>query len=320
MIDPAYQIRPYQGSDEAALMALWNQTMHLDTISPGIFRSKVLLDLNFNPQGLLVCQAGSELVGFVLSIRRQIPLFNQGLEPELSWITAFGVHHKHRRQGVASQLFKAATERLRESGCKKTLISPYTPNYFIPGIDINGYPEAMAFLSEQGWQILNQPISMQANINGFQVSANIIETDRLLSQSGIITRPVEPADIPRLLPFIQEHFGWDWVRFAQEYLLELYGTGDNQVVLLVATKGDEIVGYCQQRGERFGPFGVAPQMRGNGIGRVLLFKCLAESASRSIHCAWFLWTGEDAARLYALAGFEKERQFAILVKNLEIGE
>jgi mycothiol synthase len=320
MIDSQYQIRPYQGSDEAALMTLWNQTMHLDTISPGIFRSKVLLDLNFNPEGLVVCQAGSKLVGFVLSIRRQVPLFNQGLEPELSWITAFGVHPKHRQRGVASQLFKTAIERLREAGCTRTLISSYTPNYFIPGVDINGYPEAMAFLRAQGWQILNQPISMQANINGFQVPANIIETDRLLNQSGIITRPVEAGDIPRLLPFIQEHFGWDWVRFAQEYLLVQFGSVGNDVVFLVAIKGDEIVGYCQQRGERFGPFGVAPQMRGNGIGRVLLFKCLAESASRSIHCAWFLWTGEDAARLYALAGFEKARHFAVLEKNLGNGE
>lgn len=61
-------------------------------------------------------------------------------------------------------------------------------------------------------------------------------------------------------------------------------------------------------------------MRSKGIGRVLLFKCLAEMASRSTHCAWFLWTSEDAARLYAQAGFEKARQFAVLEKNIEIGE
>jgi ribosomal protein S18 acetylase RimI-like enzyme len=102
------------------------------------------------------------------------------------------------------------------------------------------------------------------------------------------------------------------VRFAQDYLLELFGRGGDDIVFLVALQGGQIVGYCQQRRERFGPFGVAPEMRNRGVGRGLLFKCLAEMASRAFHCAWFLWTDEDAARLYALAGFKKARQFAVM--------
>jgi GNAT superfamily N-acetyltransferase len=276
----------------------------------------VLLDLNFNPEGLLVCQVEGELVGFLLSIQRQVPLYNQGLEPELGWITAFGVHPDHHRRGIGTCLFQAAVDRLRQTGRARILISPYTPNYFIPGIDVNGYPEAKEFLAKLGWKTLYQPISMQADLNGFQIPATIMEVERRLTQKGITIRPIEPGDIPGLFPFIQKHFGWDWVRFAQEYLLERYGHRSDHVVFLVALKGDEIIGYCQQRGERFGPFGVLPEMRHKGIGRVLLFRCLAEMASRSIHCAWFLWTSEDAARLYMLAGFEKARQFAVLEKSL----
>jgi ribosomal protein S18 acetylase RimI-like enzyme len=129
-------------------------------------------------------------------------------------------------------------------------------------------------------------------------------------------RPVTPADLPGLMVFLAEHFGWDWVRFAQEYLLELYGPGSDQICFLVATHagpaGEEIVGYCQQRRERFGPFGVNPNLRSKGIGRVLLFHCLADMLSKGFHSAWFLWTGADAARLYATAGFKQVRQFAVL--------
>ena len=157
---------------------------------------------------------------------------------------------------------------------------------------------------------------MQADINGFQVPASIKETEWQLEQEGITIRPVEPVDIPGIFPFIQQHFGWDWVRFSQEYLLALYGKGAEQIVFLVALKNDKIIGYCQQRGERFGPFGVAPVMRNKGIGRVLLFRCLEEMASRSFHCAWFLWTSEEAARVYTLAGFKKARQFAVMEKTL----
>jgi GNAT superfamily N-acetyltransferase len=316
MIDSRYQIRPYIGSDETSLITLWNQTMTLDTISVGRFRTKVLLDLNFNPEGLLVCQSEGDLVGFVLSIKRQVPLFTHGLEPELSWITAFGVHPDHRRRGIGTHLLKATTDRLRRSGCTKTLISPYTPNYFIPGVDIKGYPDAIAFLGELGWITLYKSISMQADINGFQIPESMKETERRLNHNGIHVRPIEPSDIMGLFPFIQQHFGWDWVRFAREYLHPLFDQGSQEIVFLVAAQGDQIVGYCQQRGERFGPFGVTPDMRSKGIGRVLLFRCLEEMASRSIHCAWFLWTSEEATRLYALAGFKEARQFAVMEKTL----
>jgi mycothiol synthase len=314
MSEHTYEIRAFTGADESALIDLWNQTMHLDTINPGVFRTKVLLDLNFNPEGLLICQTRDDLVGFVLSVKRQVPLFLQGLEPELAWITAFGVHPDHRRQGIGSQLFEAAADRLRSMGCTKILISPYTPNYFIPGVDVNGYPAAMAFLGKMEWQTTSRPISMQADLNGFQIPQDIRQTALDLDKAGIQVRPAAPGDLPSLFTFIQQHFGWDWVRFAREYLLALFGPRAEDIVFLVAVRDGEIIGYCQQRRERFGPFGVAPEMRSRGIGRVLLFHCLAEMASRSTHCAWFLWTSEEASRLYALAGFEKARQFAVMEK------
>jgi hypothetical protein len=43
---------------------------------------------------------------------------------------------------------------------------------------------------------------------------------------------------------------------------------------------------------------------------------MEDMVTRGFHCAWFLWTGKDAARLYALAGFRQMRQFAIMQKML----
>lgn len=314
-----YIIRPYAGGDEARLLGLWNQTMYLDPLSPSIFRTKVLMDLNFLPEGLMVAQAGEELVGFVLSISRQIPQFTDGLEPDLGWITGFGVRTEFRRRGIGTRLLEAAISRLRGLGCKKILLSPYTPNYFIPGVDVDGYSEAVTFLKQAGWVVQSQPISMQANLNGFNIPENILALEGALAQEEIVIRPVESADLPALFPFIQRNFGWDWVRFAQDYLLELMGRGADDIVFLVALQGGQIIGYCQQRRERFGPFGVAPEVRNRGVGRVLLFKCLAEMSSRAFHCAWFLWTDEDAARLYSLAGFKKARQFVVMEYRLTKG-
>lgn len=310
---PTVSIRPYAGEDEPHLIALWNAAMTHDRIDPSVFRTKVLLDPNFNPNGLLVAEDGGELRGFVLSLVRQVPLFLQGLEPDQGWITAFGVHPEHRRRGIGRRLFDAALARMADLGRKQVAISPYTPNYFIPGVDVDAYPAAIEFLKATGWETTSTPISMRSELTGFQIPAEILDLEqRLQREQGISVRPVESKDLPQLMPFLVENFGWDWFRFAQEYLLELYGPGSDQICFLVAYQGDRIVGYCQQRRERFGPFGVAEAMRSHGIGRVLLFRCLQTMLAKGFHCAWFLWTGEDAARLYAKAGFHKVRQFAVM--------
>jgi mycothiol synthase len=158
---------------------------------------------------------------------------------------------------------------------------------------------------------------MRAETTGFRIPAAVTKREQALVADGYRVCPVTPADLPELMPFIAAYFGWDWVRFAQEYLLELFGPGSDQICFLVATHHGRIVGYCQQRRERFGPFGVDPALRGNGLGRVLLFHCLADMLAKGFHAAWFLWTGADAARLYSLAGFKQVRQFAVLKINIE---
>jgi mycothiol synthase len=306
----------FRGTDEAALIELWNAAMTHDRINESVFRTRVLLDANFSPEGLLVAEADGKLCGFALSIARQVPLFLQGLEPEVGWITAFGVHPNFRRQGIGRQLFDAALTRLAGMGRQRVLIAPYTPNYFIPGVDVDAYPDALAFLQAAGWQVTSQPISMRAELTGFQIPREMVNLERRRAQEGIGVHPVQPADLPELMPFIAKYFGWDWFRFAQEYLLELFGPGSDEICFLVATQDDRIVGYCQQRRERFGPFGVADEMRNKGIGRLLLFRCLATMLTKGFHCAWFLWTGKDAARLYSLAGFKQVRQFAVMKREI----
>ncbi len=311
-------VRPYQGTDEAALLALWNTALPYDRIAPNVLRTKVLLDPNFTPAGLLLAEEEGQVVGFVLALTRQTPLFLQGLEPERAWITAFGVHPAHRRRGVGRALFSAILDRLAAEGRATALISPYTPNYFTPGVDQDAYPEAMAFLLAQGWRVISTPISMHVELTSFSVPAALAaHQERLHAETGIAVHPVQPADLPALMPFIATHFGWDWHRHATEYLSALFGPGADDICFLVAERQGEIVGYCQQRRERFGPFGVMPSLRSQGIGRVLLFRCLEEMTARGFHAAWFLWTGADAARLYSTAGFRQARRFAVLAYDLQ---
>lgn len=309
-------VHPFRGADETALIQLWNASMTHDPINAAVLRTRVLLDPNFTSRNLLVAEDAGGLVGFVLGLIRQVPLFLQGLEPERGWITAFGVHPGRRRQGIGRTLFVEMMARFIAAGRRQVEIAPYTPNYFIPGVDMDAYAPALHFLESLGWQRVSTPISMRAELTGFQLPAEIVELEQKLAAQGIDIRLVTAADLPALMPFIADKFGWDWYRFAQEYLLMLFGPGADDICFLVAVQGERIVGYCQQRRERFGPFGVDPALRSQGIGRVLLFRCLAEMLAKGFHCAWFLWTGRDAERLYERAGFHIVRRFAVMRREL----
>jgi GNAT superfamily N-acetyltransferase len=114
-----------------------------------------------------------------------------------------------------------------------------------------------------------------------------------------------------------EHFGWDWHREAAGIFNDLYNGDPRSVGMIIALQGEEVLGYAQHRGERFGPFGVRPDLRSRGIGRVLLAATLTEMLRKNFHAAWFLWTGDDAARLYAQLGFHEVRRFAVMRKALD---
>lgn len=311
------EIRPYGGMDEAGLLDVWHAAMFRDRVGESLFRTKVLLDANFQPANLPVAVEDGRIVGFVLALTRQVPLFLQGLEPENAWITAFGVHPGYQRRGIGRALFEHVLDRLAAGGRKRVAIAPYVPNYFIPGVDVEAYPGALAFLQNAlGFSDDYHAISMGIDLTDFRIPAEIIELERALEREGIVVRPVAPADLPGLMVFLSENFGWDWYRHAGDYLLEYYGDSPHQICFLVALHGDTVVGFCQQRRERFGPFGVRADYRRKGIGRLMLYKCLVSMSARQVYFSYFLWTGEDAARLYAQVGYRKRREFAVLSKML----
>ncbi len=309
-------VRGYRPADEAAVLRVWNSALWADPINATTWRTKVLLDPNFNPAGCLVAEVEGEIRGFLLSLVRQVPFFNDGLERDKSWITAFGVEPEWQRRGLGGKLLDAAERRLRAQSRTTVAIAPYVPNYFTPGVDVHAYPQGVEFLTGRGFETIERPISMRAELTGFRIPEKIAETAARLESEGLVVRPVTPADIVPVLDFIPEHFTWDWHREATGVMNDLFAGDPRMVGMLVAKQGDQVVGYAQHRGERFGPFGVHSGMRSRGIGRVLLAHTLLEMLRKNFHAAWFLWTGDDAARLYAQCGYHEVRRFAVLRKSL----
>src|SRR4051794_4071977 len=309
-------VRSYEPEDEAAVLRVWNGALTSDPIAASTWRAKVLLDPNFNPEGCLVAEVEGEARGFILSLVRQVPFFNDGLDPEAAWITAYAVDPAWQRRGLGRALLNAALDRLRHLGRTHVALAPYVPNYFTPGADIAAYADGIAFLERHGFKVISRPLSMRAELTGFRMPEEIAATAEKLRNDGITVRPVEPADIVPVLEFVRKYFSWDWHREASGVLHDLFAGDPRTVGMVIAVRGDEVLGYAEHRNERYGPFGVNPGLRGRGIGHVLLATMLTEMLKKNYHTAWFLWTDDAAARLYAQCGFHEVRRFAILNKDL----
>ena len=309
-------IRPYEPADINAVVALLNRCLTADPITSETFQRKALLDQNFDPRGALVALDGARAVGFALGLVRKFKIEDQAPDFDRSWITLIGVDADFRRRGIARQLVARLEGYFHSNGCKLTFISSYAPNYFIPGVDVNAYPEALEFFRSLGYAEVYRPLSMDANLAHFQTPDWVSQKEAQLNGRATV-ESFRPELILPLLDWMRAEFPGDWQRFARESMTKITLGEFRHDNVWIAHEGGKVIGYCQHdNAGRFGPFGVSASDRGRGVGAVLLFRCLQAMRAKGLHNAWFLWTDDKVAKLYAEAGFTESRRFAVMKKEL----
>lgn len=311
--------RFYKSGDEKQIVSLWNKSLRKDPIHPIRFRNLVLLDANFDPKGLRIAVDEDKLVGCVYAVRRKLPMFGTDLEPENGWIPFFFIDPGYRNQGIGSRLMKEAIKFLKDQGRFHIFFSSYAPNYLLPGMDKETYPEAYEFLKNEGFEKLYSPVAMDRNLVGYEAPADVHDLKNKRRLEGYTFSTCEDKDLYEVIQFANEVFNPDWGRAIREGILQ--GLPIDRI--LVAREEGKLVGFCMYGGyegipERFGPFGVNPNQQGKGLGKILLHECLTKMRSEGLHGAWFLWTGEksSAGYLYQKTGFEITRKFHVMKKTL----
>ena len=241
------------------------------------------------------------------------------IEPDNGWITSFFVRPDYRRRGIGTAIFKAADGFFRSRAKKTIYFASYAPNYFVPGIDRAQYPHGAALLEAQGFNQLYQCVAMDKNLVGFEVPQDVLAVEAARREEGYVIENLTLRYVFPVLAFNEREFDPDWTRAIRDALK----SGVPMSNVLIARLGDEVHGFCMYGGydgvgERFGPFGVSESLRGTGLGKVLLYRCLEQMRRDGLHGAWFLWTGEKepAGHLYFRAGFSITRCFDVMVKKL----
>lgn len=313
------QYRCYAPGDEREIVRVWNETLTVDPITALRFRNLVLLDGNFDPEGLRLAFDRDKLVGCFYAVRRLMPMAGSDLEPENGWIPFFFVHKEYQRQGIGQKLLDQAVEFLLKHGRKHVFFASYAPNYILPGIDESAYPEAWQFLQKMGFKKLYSPVAMDFSLVGYSIPEDVRELQRVRETEGYTFETAQDSDLVELIKFANEKFNPDWGRAIREGILAKLPMD----WILVAREQGKLVGFCLHGGyegipERFGPFGVDPDQRGKGLGKILLHLCLGAMRAQGLHSAWFLWTGETSAAgyLYTKTGFEISRHFHVCRKDL----
>ncbi|MFF9373363.1 GNAT family N-acetyltransferase [Streptomyces griseoluteus] len=320
MTDPTTRartlIRGFRPGDGPPLVAAWCRSAPADPVTADRFRSLVLLDTNFDPAGLRVAVEDGKLVGAAYAVRRLTPVTGTDLEPEQGWLPFFFVDPAARGRGVGRELLTDALDWLLAHGRTRVDFAPYTPNYFLPGLDAERYPEASALLESLDFRTVDEAVAMDRSLTDYALPADVGRRAAELTARGYAFGTPTDDDLPALLALAAVHFVPDWARAIRECLLN--GAPPDRIVVARDPSG-RLVGWAMHGAyesaiERFGPFGVLDEMRGTGLGSVLLHLVLARMRALGAGSAWFLWTDHRsaAARLYRRAGFGTTRVFRIL--------
>jgi GNAT superfamily N-acetyltransferase len=313
-------IRSFEVGDGPALASVWTAAAPADPIGYPRFLDQFLLDRNFDPAGLKVAVHNDQVVGAAYAVRRLIAAAGDDLEPASGWIPFFFVHPDHRGRGLGRELLTAAMDWLRDHGRTEVFFSSYTPNYFLPGLDSARYPAAQRLTAALGFEPQYDAVAMDRSLVGYEIPADVRDRINMLINDGYTFGTPSGDELTTLINIAGVDFNPDWARAIREAVVA--GLPLDRIVV-ARDPGRRILGWAMHGTyegviDRFGPFGVLPQSRGTGLGKVLLHLTLERMAGLGAHSAWFLWTGEKsvAGQLYLKTGFTITRTFTILRASL----
>src|SRR6266536_2748370 len=97
-------IVPFDSRELPGVLEVLTQAMHADAISESRFARQVLLDPNFRPEGAPIARLNGRVIGFCLSIARQLPLENAAPDHDRGYITLLAVKPSEQRHGIGTRL------------------------------------------------------------------------------------------------------------------------------------------------------------------------------------------------------------------------
>ena len=259
-------------------MALWNHSSAYPTCDKSVIHEKVFADPGVLPEMRLVATIDSRLVGFCVGALRN--------DTPRGHIKLLAVDPAVRRQGIGSALLSAVEQALAAPTIGAIRIDEAAPNYLTPGLDERNQ-EALAFFGAHGYDVIGEAQNMSVDLTGRDFSTDAEEES--LGERKITIRRASSEDRSAVDRLLDAH----WPAWKGE--IERAFRND-PISLHVALREGHVIGFSAYDANNvgtgwFGPMGTDPTATGQGIGRALLRRCLADLQSQSRQRATIPWVG-----------------------------
>ena len=312
------EYRCYKPGDEREIVQLWNEALPLDPITLERFMNLVLLDGNFDPEGLRLAFAQGQLVGCCYAVRRLLPMVGTDWNQKTAGFP-FSLCAPSSAGRDWAQPHGTGTGVSQGPGPQKCVLCLLRTELHFAGPRRPGLCCRLGVPAEAGFRQVVYGRGHGSELGRLCPAGEVRALIKQREAEGYTFKTAASSDLVELIRFANEKFNPDWGRAIREGILQ----GLPLSRIFVARHRNRLVGFCLHGGyegipERFGPFGVDEEQRGKGLGKILLHLCLSSMRAEGLHGAWFLWTGETspAGHLYRSVGFEVSRRFYVCKKEL----
>ena len=308
--------RKFQENDWKALCELYNQVFTADRVTEAFFLEHLILSPNFDPEGVVLAEENGRLTGAVIA-----QIARRNLSPWSDQVTAsadkgYLMPPLILDVDTGKCLIAEAEKYFLSNGRRTVFGSAIGPTLFPDGVDWRMYPVISQALEESGYQECSQYFSMGRSLLNYVPDDRITEKIQKLRQIGIEAKVCEWDDVPAVKRFL---LAGDLIGRIQNLAQKIRQHELDQVVII--RNAENVLGYCQynyyDEAERCGPFGVTREMRGQGIGQVMVAKLLEIMARRGFQYVWFASCSERNVHFYRKNGFEIFRAKKLYTKILK---
>lgn len=274
-----YSISLYQSAELKDLCEFLNRCWEFDSITPELLDEKLTGDPVWQEDLALMVRTENRIIGFMQGVIRDIRGIRYG------YIKLMGIDPTFRRKGIATYLYKELEKKFVNQSVDVVRIYDVPLNYWMPGIDPR-YTPALCWAMRNGFKRFGDTSNLKVNLSSnWDTSKEEIK----LAENDIEIRRALPDEKQAVLDFIQD----EWALWGNEIEMAFK---DDPPSIHIALIESEIKAFSAHNGNNkgtgwFGPMGTHIELRGKGIGAILLKKCLNDIKFMGLSYAVIPWVG-----------------------------
>lgn len=292
-------LTPWTTSQIDDVVNLLNEASPFDSFEREHVREVIFDDPDYAPNLLVCARSGGDMIGVAAAVARPDRNADSPHAP-VGFVKLFAVAPASRQRGIGTQLLTAVEQQLGQTGVEMIRIFGSAPSFLRPGVDFRLTP-FVCFLLKHGYRSQRNAVNMEVQLE--KADLDTASDEARLGSLGFTVRRLETADAEAFETYMQERWSWNWKTEACRSLRR------NPVSTHIAIRDGAIVGFASHSVSgpgQFGPMGTNAELRGQGVGAVLLKRCLADLRERGHTVADIQWVGP--------IGFYAEHVGAVLTR------